>query len=314
MTSNMRFGLRTVAALAALAFGACGGGEDKGGGDENKDAGAPGGSRDSSTASPGTGAEAGALPVAQLDDNVAGKPCTGDGDCKGTGGSCAFNTCTGTCETDEHCGAGGTCLKVATGALGQYGGCVKRCDAKTDCSDGQDCRENIDLGDLIGEAASAARDAGLSLDDAGIDVEVSNVPKTCGPELKVVQLADGVVGKPCTMAAQCAPGTCADEVNFLETFPNGYCSGSCTSDSHCGAKGICYKNPIAGAFKSEGVCLLGCSGASDCPSGLACRASQVLLESRTYCLTPIPDAGAPAADSGAGGADAGAQDAAAGGG
>jgi hypothetical protein len=305
MTDSMRWRLKTAATLAALVLGACGGGGNSGDNDENKDAGGGGATRDGSTPASsmdaGTGLE---LPVAQLDDNVAGKPCTADTECKGTNATCPLGACTGVCETDDHCGAGGTCLKAGGGSvLGQYGSCVKRCSEKSNCSEGQDCRENIDLGDLFGQALDFARDAGISLDDAGL--EVSNLPKICGPALKVVDLPDGVVGKPCSMNAQCAPGTCEDNVDLFEAFPNGYCSGACTENSHCGAKGVCHKNLLAGVFKTEGVCLLGCSGPSDCSNGLACRTSQ-LLGTGSFCLAPLPDAGTPIADSGAPHSDAGA--------
>ncbi|HEX6245609.1 MAG TPA: hypothetical protein VFZ61_32015 [Polyangiales bacterium] len=303
MTGSTRWRLRTAATLAALALGACGGGE--GGGGEQKDAGDNGSpTRDGSTPAPGMDGGAGfEVPVADLDDNVAGKPCTEDSQCSGTNAACV-GSCTGACETDDNCGAGGTCVKALGGALGQYGACARKCSQKSDCSDGQDCREGVAAGDIFGDFLGAARDAGISLDDSGVDV--SNLPKTCGPAFMTVDLPDGVVGKPCTMAAQCTPGACDRDINLLIQFPNGYCSGGCLSDGQCGKGGVCYKNPGAELLKLEGRCLLGCSGPSDCSNGLVCRSSQLLLEStpRNYCLPPVPDAGTPGPD--ASGPDAGA--------
>ncbi len=303
MAVSQQWKLVTAAAAAAFALSACGGDSES---NSEKDSGA-GGQRDSGSRPIGS-ADAGTfeIPIADLDDNVAGKSCTVDGDCKGTNGSCLLGSCTGTCETNGNCGAGGTCVKAIGGALlGGYGACAKTCSQKSDCGEGQDCREGVEAGDLFGELLGAAADAGFALGaDSGIDVNVMNLPKTCGPEFMTVTLPDGVVGKPCTEAAQCTPGTCATNVNLVIPFPNGYCSGGCTEDAQCGKGGVCYRDPASALLKTEGSCLLGCSSGSSCPNGLACRSSQLLFEDRAYCLPPVPDAGVPAGDAAAAG-DAG---------
>lgn len=298
MAVSLRWKLVTAAAAAACALSACGGE----GGDKEKDSG-PGQQRDGGTG-PNGSIDAGAfeVPIADLDDNVAGKVCTVDADCKGTNGSCLLGSCTGTCENNGNCGAGGTCVKAIGGALlGQYGACAKTCSQKSDCGEGQDCREGVEAGDLFGELLGAAAEAGIGLGaDSGIDVNVMNLPKTCGPAFMTVNLPDGVVGKPCTEAAQCAPGTCATNVNLVVPFPSGYCSGGCVEDAQCGKGGVCYRDPASALLKTEGTCLLGCTSGSACAHGLSCRSSQLLFEERTYCLPPVPDAGVPATDAGAG--------------
>jgi hypothetical protein len=304
MAVSLHWKLVTAAAAAAFALSACGG---ESGGDNEKDSG--GEPRDSGTGGPSGSTDAGLfeVPIADLDDNVAGSVCTVDGDCKGTNGSCLLGSCTGTCENNGNCGAGGTCVKAIGGALlGQYGACAKTCSQKSDCGEGQDCREGVEAGDLFGELLGAAAEAGIPLDsDSGIDINVMNLPKTCGPAFMTVNLPDGVVGKPCTEAAQCTPGTCAPNVNLVVPFPNGYCSGGCVEDAQCGKGGVCYRDPASALLKTEGSCLLGCANASDCHSGLSCRSEPLLFENRTYCLPPVPDAGVPAADAGAAASDAG---------
>lgn len=306
MAVSLRWKLVTAAAAAACALSACGG---ESGGDSEKDSG-PGEQRDTGTGGPTGSLDAGVfeIPIADLDDNVAGKVCTVDADCEGTNGSCLLGSCTGTCENDGNCGAGGTCVKAIGGSLlGGYGACAKTCSQKSDCGEDQDCREGVQAGDLFGELLGAVAEAGIPLDsDAGIDVNVMNLPKTCGPAFMTVTLPDGVVGKPCTDATPCAPGVCATNVNLVVPFPNGYCSGSCTEDAQCGKGGVCYRDPASALLRTEGTCLLGCTSASDCRDGLTCRSSQLLFEERRYCLPSLPDAGAPMGDAGAATGDAGA--------
>jgi hypothetical protein len=299
MAVSMRWKLRTAAAVAALAFGACGG-ESKSKDEDEKD----GGPVTRSDAGGGGGAgDAGfQVPIAQLNDGVAGKPCMADGDCAGTETSCLFGACSGTCESNANCGSGGTCVKAVRGAYGQYGACAKVCTAKSDCSGEQDCREGIETGSIFSDLVGAVQDAGISLGDAGLDVDVTNLPKTCGPSLNTVDLPDGLVSTPCTGAAQCMPGECATDINLLLTFPNGYCTGACLTDDQCGAGAACYKDPGTALLKGAGRCLATCSGTgtSTCKHGLVCRTSQLLFESapRSYCLPAVPDAGVPSSDAG----------------
>jgi len=289
MAVSMHWKLRAAAAAAVLTFAACGG-DSKSGDDDQKDGGQDGGNKPDATVS---GADASlALPIAALDDGVSGKVCTADKDCTGTNGYCLFGVCSGACQNDKHCGAGGTCTKPVSGG---DGACVKICSANSECAQGQDCREGIALGDLFEGIAGAVADAGISIEglDAG-NVQVTNLPKTCGPSLGTVDLPDGVVGKACTMHTQCTPGECLTDVNIFERFSSGYCSGKCLTNDQCGKGATCYKNVLAEISKSNGLCLLTCSAQADCPSSLTCRSSDALLDGKKYCLStpPVtPDAG-----------------------
>jgi hypothetical protein len=277
-----------------LALGACGGDEKVVDGDNKADTGpVTGGGKDSG---PAAGDAGPLLPIANLDDGVAGSVCKANTDCKGSNAQCLGSACTGTCETDKNCGAGGDCVLAVAG---QPGLCAKICTGTSDCMSGQDCRENIALGDAINDVLTVVQDAGISL--AGLDagVEVRNLPKTCGESLGTVQLANGTVGKACSTNDMCAPGECITSLNIALALPAGYCTGKCLSDDQCGAGGVCYKDLGSAFFKLEGRCLLACSGsASGCRAGQECRSSQALLDSKTYCLPPAPDAGAPAVDAG----------------
>jgi hypothetical protein len=270
MAVSRRFGLGVGAFAITAVLVACGDSE----GGKDKDAGP---ARDGSTAGGGDGG--GPLidiAIAQLDDNTAGTFCETSADCKGSEVYCVDNACTGVCENNKNCGAGGTCVQPVAG---QNGLCGKLCKQNSDCGEGLDCRSGFDFGDLI----SAVEDAGIMPIDAGIDLR--NVPKTCGASLGVVELPDGVVGTPCTNATPCEPGECATNINFLEPFPNGYCTGKCLADSDCGSGGICYKDPITALGGLEGRCLLGCSSSASCRSGQVCRVSPI-IDSKSYCLPP----------------------------
>lgn len=299
MAVSMRLKLMAAAAAAAaLTFGACGG-ESNNSDDDNKDGGTSaaqdsGAKTDATTAG---GADASLeIPIADLDDGVAGKPCMADKDCAGKNASCLFGACTGACDSNANCGAGGSCVSAVRN---QTGACVKVCTSNSECMQGQDCREGIAVSDILDDFAGAVAEAGVSFEgiDAGVDVQVSNLPKSCGPSLGTVELPDGVVGKTCTGAAQCAPGGCLTVLNLgAERFPSGYCSGKCISDSQCGAGGACYKNPLAAAIKTEGDCLLGCKQSSDCRANQTCRTSEFLFDSKMYCFpnaVAAPDAGTP---------------------
>jgi hypothetical protein len=303
MAVSMRWKLRMTAAVAALAFGACGGeSKDK---EEGEREGGAVARNDASSGGPGGGDAGFQIPIAELDDGVAGKPCMANGDCAGTDTSCLFGACSGTCESNANCGSGGTCVKAVRGQYGQYGACGKVCTAKSECGAEQDCRENIETCSLFSDLVNAVQDAGVSLQgDGGLDIDVTNLPKTCGPSLNTVDLPDGLVSTPCTSAAQCAPGECATELNLVLTLPNGYCTGNCLTDDTCGAGGVCYKDPAAALLKGAGRCLASCTGTSECKHGLVCRSSQLLFETRTYCLPAVPDAGTPSTDAGGAG-DAG---------
>jgi hypothetical protein len=87
---------------------------------------------------------------APLPDHIAGRACSGDGDCGGIKDSCAnqlptFSSnqviaapggyCTQDCSLDAECGAGGQC--VSRGVQG--GTCLALCSDKAECRDGYDC-------------------------------------------------------------------------------------------------------------------------------------------------------------------------------
>jgi hypothetical protein len=273
----------TAAAASVLAWGACGGDGGKTAGDKPDTGPAP------STSDGGT--DAGPLvPLAHLDDGVAGSACKANADCKGTNVQCLGNVCSGACETNAHCGAGGSCV---TAVAGQGGLCAKVCKAASDCMDGLDCRENVALADALDDLFNAVQDAGISLEGIDASVEVHNLPKTCGESLGTVQLGNGTVGKSCSTSDQCSPGECVTSLNLgAVPLTGGYCTGKCLSDDQCGTGGVCYKDPATAFLKLEGRCLLSCSGsASGCRTGQECRTAQALLDSKTYCLPPAPDAG-----------------------
>lgn len=286
----MRWKLLVAAAAVTLAYGACGGGDEKEAEDGGKDSTSPeAGSR--SDAGLGGAGDAALFEFADLDDGVSGKACTADSDCGGKGGACSDGTCTGFCEANVNCGAGGTCVSPIRNRPGL---CSKVCKSKSDCASSLDCREGLDLGDIVGDFAGQLADAGVELDsDSGID-DVANLPKTCGMSLGTVDLPNGIVGTPCTTDTQCGPGLCLSNINGLEPFSAGYCSGKCLTNDQCGTGGVCYKDPITEALKLEGRCLLGCSGgsATGCRTGQVCRISDI-IDDDSYCLPPVPvvDAG-----------------------
>jgi hypothetical protein len=281
MAVSRRFGLGAF--TITLLFAACGDGGE--GDNKEKDAGASSG-RDAAT---GSSQDGGLGPlidieIAKLDDNSAGALCAANSDCKGTGAYCLDQACSGVCETNKDCGKGGTCVQPFAG---QNGLCSKLCTENADCDKGQDCRAGLDFNDFT----AAVEEAGLSTIDAG--VALNNVPKTCGASLGIVELADGVVGKACSDNAPCAPGECASNINLVEVFAAGYCTGKCLTDKDCGAGGVCYKDPITAFTGTDGRCLLGCSTSSTCRSGQVCRMSP-FIDAKTYCLPPV----ATAADAG----------------
>jgi Cys-rich repeat protein len=277
MAVSRRFGLGAAIFTFALVVAACGDSE----GDKDKDDGGPANSPEAST---GNGQDAGfVLPVeiADLDDNVAGKPCTADSECKGTGALCLDGTCSGICESNKDCGAGGSCVQPFAG---QNGLCSKVCKENTDCAQGLDCRAGLDFDDVI----RTIEDAGISTIDAGIDLR--SIPKTCGASLGIVQIGDGVVSTPCSDDKACAPGMCARDVNILEQFPNGYCTGKCLEDKDCGSGGVCYKDPLTAFTNTDGRCLAACSSTTSCKHNLVCRTS-TFIDEKSYCLPGTTAAG-----------------------
>lgn len=284
MAVSRRVGLEAGIFAIALVVAACGDSE----GDKEKDSGGGVGSPEASTGSNGGGDGGFQLPpieIADLDDNVAGKPCTEDTECKGTGALCLDGTCSGVCESNKNCGAGGSCVQPFAG---QNGLCSKVCKENSECAQGLDCRAGLDFDDVI----NTIEDAGISTIDAG--VEVRNIPKTCGGSLGIVQIADGVVSTPCSDDTVCAPGMCIRNINLLEQFPNGYCTGKCLEDKDCGSGGVCYKDLLTAFTQTDGRCLAGCTTSTSCKNGLTCRTSS-FIDERSYCL---PGSAATTGDAG----------------
>jgi hypothetical protein len=255
---------------ALVVAAACG---DSGGGDDDNDAGG-GATKDASTPTGDGGFMLPQIEIADLDDNVAGQPCAENSECKGTGALCLDGTCTGVCESNKNCGAGGSCVQPLAD---QNGLCSKVCQQNSDCASGLDCRAGLSFDDVI----NAIEDAGVSTVDAGVDLR--NVPKTCGASLGIVQLGDGVVSTPCSEDSACKPGMCERSINLLEPFPNGYCSGKCLENKDCGAGGVCYKDLFTAVTSTDGRCLAGCSSNADCKHNLVCRSS-AFIDDKTYCL------------------------------
>src|SRR5688500_4228441 len=196
MAVSMQWKLLAAAdAFSALAFGACG--DDK---DENSDE-----KNDAGTMDAGGGGNA-LVPIADLDDGVAGSACKTDADCKGTNATCAKDpndteavaTCTGACNTDANCGAGGTCVKGIT-VLNAPGLCSKVCTSSSECGADLECRQGIDFGSTAGMLAGLLGDAGAGTTDGATQA----TPTTCQGKLESVSLANGIVGKACTDDTAC---------------------------------------------------------------------------------------------------------------
>jgi hypothetical protein len=286
--------LAAAAALSALAFGACG--------DDKEDP------KPSDKSDSGTNNNGSPIDIANLDDGVAGSPCTKNADCKGTNASCAKDpmdtesvaACTGACETDANCGAGGTCIKPITFA-GVPGICAKVCSGGSECGADLECREGVDLGSVADMLGSLLGDAGVG-DAGGGGGATQNVPKTCQGKLETITLDNGVVGKACTDDAACGEGTCRK--NLLATYPGGYCTADCYDSTTCGNTGSCARPGLLAALGAPGSCLLKCTSVSDCRTGYECRESVNFFGPGKFCLPAQPtDAGVPA-DSGAADASA----------
>jgi hypothetical protein len=309
MAVSMRWKLLAAAAAAtALAFGACGGDDKK----EPEDGGGGNGNRSDAGGFPGLDFLDGGLEslLADLDDDVAGSPCSADSDCKGKNATCLTDlsgagnkgSCTGVCTDDDQCGAGGTCVKVSSSIEGLPGQCAKTCSGNSGCSPELQCRKGIDLSDVI----SGIND----LFDGGIGVQAENTPSICQAKLNTVTLSSGSVGKACTKDDECGGGTCGTG----PLYPGGYCGGACLEDSDCGNTGGCTRSAITQALGGPGSCLKKCSTNTDCREGYSCSedALGVVFGPGKFCVTEINlpdggffgDGGLPGADGGQPTADA----------
>lgn len=299
--------LAAAAALSALAFGACGDDKSEPSDNGNKDAGSGG----PSDAGGGIGNNI----ISDLDDGVSGKACSAVADCGGKNTRCDIGTgqtegtCSGTCQNDGQCGAGGKCISVTV--LGQtIGSCQKPCSGASECSSGQECRAGADVEGAIGR-----------LTDGGIGIDASvDMSSTCQTIPKTMQLAADIAGKACTADTACGAGRCMTEYKFTvfgvtlftQPFPAGYCTGYCTENAQCGAGAGCFGGSAANGV--TGNCLKTCTAHTDCRTEYACnsfgRPGMTNASDPKYCIPgerTSPEAGVP--DGGA--ADAAAADASA---
>lgn len=128
-------------------------------------------------------------------------------------------------------------------------------------------------------------------DDSGNKTPENPTP---GPGAGGSMLSGDVAGKPCTTANQatdCGPGGICSEEQTLGTLsellglvglnntglqaPNGYCTTGCTSDSQCGAGGVCFGNTFG---LLQGECRKGCASNSDCRPEYECAKLQNLAD------------------------------------
>jgi hypothetical protein len=232
-----------------------------------------------------------ALPA--LPAKSAGKACEQDADC--AHGQCwerlpggIFGAqeapggyCTADCTGDAQCGQGGTCVANQGGLTGSGGsGAGTRGKCYASCGIDSDCREGYRCVNALSVPLTATGGLG---GNSG----------TCAPVPPTDMLEDGVVGKTCSDAPDCAGGTCVtrDELTMTE-FPGGYCSGRCLSDAECGSDGVC-AGSIAGAV---GGCYLECEDDGDCGrEGYRCRAIPAtgglggqMTQSSSLCMPGAP--------------------------
>jgi hypothetical protein len=187
-------------------------------------------------------------------------PC-GDGFCSG-------GACSGVCTTDAHCGANGACIDIGT--AGSLGLCQETCSVDTDC-------------------ARYVKNGQVGCNDVG-------TRKLCGA--KQFPLDPGLVGKACTMDAECGSGQCAQTLGLAGTpAPGGYCTLiGCTNSTECGGGTCLGTAPISGCYSS-------CKADTDCRSGYTCqdRASgNMTTPMAKVCAPPPPvrDGGTAAPDAG----------------
>jgi hypothetical protein len=190
--------------------------------------------------------------------SAIGQACSRDGDCKS--GQCATflaqigalgnpapgGYCTARCLAQSDCEAGSVCTGMFAASPGH---CSAACKAAFDCRAGYACTPLIPL---------------------SIAVDGGTVTGTCQPIPMADRLADGVVGSACMTNSDCGGGSCVlTEPITGTTYPGGYCSGRCTTDADCGARGLCTPSALGGI----GSCSLRCDTDADCSrDGYRCRA------------------------------------------
>ncbi len=96
----------------------------------------------------------------------------------------------------------------------------------------------------------------------------------CAPDAGTDQLEDGIVGTACEDDALCGDGRCllSERVTGVP-YPEGYCTGRCREDAHCGERGYC----APGFRGAVGSCLLRCESDADCDrAGYRCRVANAI--------------------------------------
>jgi hypothetical protein len=247
--------------------------------------------------------------LAQLDDGVAGLPCTTDVECAGTNARCspgtegAVRSCTGLCDDDDQCGADGTCVEVARLGTQTVSFCQKECTEDSDCDARLQCSQSFNAYEVIVSISNAL---------SGADVFApSGTPTICQERIDTVQMDDDAVGAACEPDSDCGGGTCN---TFAAAFPNGYCSGKCLKHEQCGMTGACVRDIASETLGLPGACLRKCTDSSECrqDEGYGCwpLPSFIAQDASSYCMNEQPwregMAGFPFPGSGDATADAGA--------
>jgi hypothetical protein len=142
-----------------------------------------------------------------------------------------------------------------------------------------DAEATLDAGAEPSEAEDATLDAGAepgeSEDATAVDASEDDAcaDEDCAPrgepDAATDQLEDGIVGTACADDAVCGDGRCllSERITGV-AFTDGYCTGRCREDAHCGEHGYCSPG-FRGAI---GSCLLRCESDADCGrAGYRCR-------------------------------------------
>lgn len=129
---------------------------------------------------------------------AGGESCTFDEDCS-EGFVCHENVCSATCETQEECGLGETCVGRTGGAEGMV--CAlpaeDECSADTDCAEGQTCEAGSCVTPASGDCTTNEE-----CGEGNICMEGACVEAPQGPTYQVVQILDESEGDSCSSFSQ----------------------------------------------------------------------------------------------------------------
>lgn len=276
MATGVRHKRWTAAALAPIALlGACGGEGSRG--NPRDAAGEP-------------DAEVGGIAslLADLEDGVAGQPCTDDVDCAGKNARCStgiqdgsVRSCTGLCDDDDQCGDGGTCVEVARLGAQTVSFCQKICTGDEECDDRLQCSPSFNAYEVIVSISDLLRGANV--------FTPSGTPTICQEKVDTVNMENGAVGRACDPDSDCGGGTCNTFEGF---FPGGYCSGKCLKHEQCGETGACVRDIASETLGLPGACLLKCTDGSECreDEGYGCWPLPIpfVRDSSMYCMNELP--------------------------